>query len=250
MRNRAPSIAVLVMTGLILAASGPVAAYLKLGSRVQGRTVTLKWERLPIRYHVTDIGTAGVSAAEFQRAGGVDLEGATEEALSDRELLRFPVGQREIVDGRKVVRITSHDIRIGRDHGRVVLPCVRAAGDESDLVLVHGDLGTHNLAFDPVTRRVTGLYDFEGFALRDRHHDSKYLPSYGPAVMARVLDEYRRRTGVTLRVERIRLWHLATADVVLSMARGRSRRARSPVEPQSRSSAGVGRLALFAIDEA
>ena len=42
MRNRAPSIAVLVMTGLILAASGPVAAYLKLGSRVQSRTVTLK----------------------------------------------------------------------------------------------------------------------------------------------------------------------------------------------------------------
>ena len=68
MRNRAPSIAVLVITGLILAASGPVAAYLKLGSRVQSRTVTLKWERLPIRYHVTDIGTAGVSAAEFQRA--------------------------------------------------------------------------------------------------------------------------------------------------------------------------------------
>ena len=68
MSNRAPSIAVLVITGLILAASGPVAAYLKLGSRVQSRTVTLKWERLPIRYHVTDIGTAGVSAAEFQRA--------------------------------------------------------------------------------------------------------------------------------------------------------------------------------------
>ena len=68
MRKRAPSIAVLVMTGLILAASGPVAAYLKLGSRVQSRTVTSKWERLPIRYHVTDIGTAGVAAAEFQRA--------------------------------------------------------------------------------------------------------------------------------------------------------------------------------------
>src|SRR5947207_532933 len=41
----------------------------------------------------------------------------------------------------------------------------------ADRVLVHGDLGTHNLAFDPATRRVVGLYDFESFAYLDRHHD-------------------------------------------------------------------------------
>jgi hypothetical protein len=52
----------------ILAASIPAAGYLKLGSRVQNRTVTLRWGTFPVRYHVTDLGTAGVSAVEFQRA--------------------------------------------------------------------------------------------------------------------------------------------------------------------------------------
>ena len=50
MKNRAPSIAVLVITGLILRLPVPWRRILKLGSRVQSRTVTLKWERLPIRY--------------------------------------------------------------------------------------------------------------------------------------------------------------------------------------------------------
>jgi Ser/Thr protein kinase RdoA (MazF antagonist) len=82
---------------------------------------------------------------------------------------------------------------------------------ENDLVLVHNDLGTHNLAFDPISRRVVGVLDFEEAARLDRHRDFRYLPSYGPRVLARVLDGYRQRTGVTLSLERIRLLHLATA---------------------------------------
>ena len=48
-------------------------------------------------------------------------------------------------------------------------------------------------------------------ALRDRHHDFKYLPSYGERMLARVVERYRERSGVALSVERIRLVHLATA---------------------------------------
>jgi hypothetical protein len=35
---------------------------------VQNRTVALRWGTFPVRYHVTNLGAAGVSAADFQRA--------------------------------------------------------------------------------------------------------------------------------------------------------------------------------------
>lgn len=61
--------AILLLTaGIIIAASAPASAYLKLGSRVGERTITLKWEDFPIRYFVTDRGSGGVTAGEFQAA--------------------------------------------------------------------------------------------------------------------------------------------------------------------------------------
>ncbi|HTR51821.1 MAG TPA: aminoglycoside phosphotransferase family protein [Kofleriaceae bacterium] len=81
----------------------------------------------------------------------------------------------------------------------------------TDSVLVHNDIGTHNLAFDPDSHRVIGIFDFEEAAHGDRHHDAKYLPSYGPRITARVLELYRDRTGIELDVPRIRLLHFATA---------------------------------------
>jgi hypothetical protein len=50
------------------AAVVPLSAYLKLGSHVGTRTVTLNWTRFPIRYYVTDRGVPGVSAQQFQTA--------------------------------------------------------------------------------------------------------------------------------------------------------------------------------------
>lgn len=59
--------AILLATlAIIVAASASASAYLKLGSRVGTRTVTLKWEEFPIRYFVTDRGAGSVSAAAFQ----------------------------------------------------------------------------------------------------------------------------------------------------------------------------------------
>jgi hypothetical protein len=68
MRYPSPSLAVVAIAALILLASGPASAYLKLGSRVGNRTVTLKWGSLPIRYYVSNQGAPGVSAADFQAA--------------------------------------------------------------------------------------------------------------------------------------------------------------------------------------
>ena len=53
---------------LIVLAAVPLGAYLKLGSRVGSRTVTLRWRQFPVRYFVTDRGVDGVSAQQFQTA--------------------------------------------------------------------------------------------------------------------------------------------------------------------------------------
>lgn len=47
--------------------------------------------------------------------------------------------------------------------------------DEDDHALVHADLGLHNLAFDPTTHAVLGIFDYDDAAWADRHHDFRYL---------------------------------------------------------------------------
>jgi len=41
-----------------------------------------------------------------------------------------------------------------------------------DRALVHGDLGLHNLALDPETDAVNGVFDYDGAAWADRHQVS------------------------------------------------------------------------------
>jgi hypothetical protein len=62
----------LVLLSLVAAAvvvfSAPVFGYLKLGTQVGTRTTNLRWNDFPIRYFVTERGTAGVTAQQFQTA--------------------------------------------------------------------------------------------------------------------------------------------------------------------------------------
>jgi hypothetical protein len=53
---------------LVVAAAVPASAYLKLGTRIQNRTATLRWQDFPIRYFVTNRAAPGVSAEQFQAA--------------------------------------------------------------------------------------------------------------------------------------------------------------------------------------
>src|SRR5215203_5266191 len=57
----------LVIAGAIFAAT-PVLGYLKLGTRVGSRTANIKWNDFPVRYYVTERGTTGVTAQQFQTA--------------------------------------------------------------------------------------------------------------------------------------------------------------------------------------
>ena len=53
---------------LLLAADSPALAYLKLGLRIGGRSITLKWPQTPVRYFVTERGVDGVGPADLQAA--------------------------------------------------------------------------------------------------------------------------------------------------------------------------------------
>lgn len=55
-------------SAIVLMASGSLHAYLKLGTQVGTRTVTLSWESFPVRYFITDRPAEGVSAQQLQAA--------------------------------------------------------------------------------------------------------------------------------------------------------------------------------------
>ncbi len=59
--------ALLLTLALVAGAAAPAQAYLKLGSRVGTRTLTLKWPAMPIRYFVTDRGVPGVTSLQLQQ---------------------------------------------------------------------------------------------------------------------------------------------------------------------------------------
>lgn len=64
------AVLLLVTVALVAITSTPATAYLKLGTQVGSRTVSLKWSRLPIRYYITNQDIANVTAAQLQQTVG------------------------------------------------------------------------------------------------------------------------------------------------------------------------------------
>ena len=81
-------------------------------------------------------------------------------------------------------------------------------------VLVHGDLGFHNMAIDPATDEVQGVFDYDGAAWADRHQDFRFLvfpDGTGEEELDGALEVYESATGLRLDRERIRLCNAACA---------------------------------------
>jgi aminoglycoside phosphotransferase (APT) family kinase protein len=91
-----------------------------------------------------------------------------------------------------------------------------------DHVLVHGDLGLHNLAVDPETTEVHGVFDYDGAAWADRHHDFRYLIFHHERddALQAALAVYEPALGRTLSRDRIRLYNAACAIGFLAFRRG------------------------------
>lgn len=91
-----------------------------------------------------------------------------------------------------------------------------------DRVLVHGDLGLHNLAVDPATDEVRGVFDYVGASFSDRHHDFRYLifDHARDDALEAALEAYEPALGRRLRRDRIRLYNAACAIGFLAFRRG------------------------------
>jgi hypothetical protein len=70
--------------------AAPASAYLKLGTRLDNRTVNLRWEEFPVRYFVTNAAGGGVSATQLRDA--VNRAFATWDAVDTAETTSEFVG--------------------------------------------------------------------------------------------------------------------------------------------------------------
>jgi Phosphotransferase enzyme family len=91
-----------------------------------------------------------------------------------------------------------------------------------DHVLVHGDLGLHNIAVDPETSQVRGVFDYDGACWADRHHDFRYLlfDHQQDEALEAALAVYEPAIGIVLSRSRIRLYNAACAIGFLAFRNG------------------------------
>jgi hypothetical protein len=94
--------------------------------------------------------------------------------------------------------------------------------DTKDHVLVHGDVGLHNLALDQQTDAVNGIFDYDSAAWTDRHHDFRYLLfDIGRKDMLNAaLEVYEPAVGRAIDRDRLRLYNAACALCYLALRRG------------------------------
>ena len=94
---------------------------------------------------------------------------------------------------------------------------------DADSVLVHTDVGLHNLAIDPGTRAVRGLFDYDGAAWADRHHDFRYLVFDWDRqdMLEAALTAYEPVAGYRIDRRRVLLYNAACAVGFLGFRAGR-----------------------------
>lgn len=91
-----------------------------------------------------------------------------------------------------------------------------------DRALVHGDLGVHNIAVDPATGDLQGVFDYDGAAWDDRHHDFRYLvfDHEGEDLLEAAIAAYEPAAGRRIDRRRVRLYNATSAICYLAYRRG------------------------------
>jgi hypothetical protein len=94
--------------------------------------------------------------------------------------------------------------------------------DADDRVLVHSDLGLHNLALDPDTADVRGVFDYDSAAWADRHHDFRYLvfDRDQDEMLDAALAVYEPAVGRRVSRRRVRLYNAVCAFSYLAYRLG------------------------------
>lgn len=90
------------------------------------------------------------------------------------------------------------------------------------LILVHTDVGFHNLAIDGESRTVQGVFDYDGAAWADRHHDFRYLVFDVDRhdMLDAACAVYEPVVGRPIRRDRVLLYNAASAVTFLAYRAG------------------------------
>jgi aminoglycoside phosphotransferase (APT) family kinase protein len=97
---------------------------------------------------------------------------------------------------------------------RINLALERRAAIQNDCrVLVHGDLGLHNIVVDPDSLRVTGVIDYEEAVFGDRHQDFVYMvfQQREEPMLEGALAAYEPATGTKIDRDRVLLLNAVAA---------------------------------------
>jgi hypothetical protein len=159
-------VAVLVAS-LVAGVTTPAEAYLKLGGRSGGRTVTLRWGSMPVQYFVTNRSGGGVSASEMQQAiaRGFGAWDAVETADVSSEFMGFtsanPVGG----DGRTTLGFVSRP-----DLDRVLGATTFFVDDVSGEVIESDIFFNATFDWSVASAGEPGRFDVESIAVHEIGH--------------------------------------------------------------------------------
>lgn len=95
------------------------------------------------------------------------------------------------------------------------------APSDDDLVLAHGDLWGGNMAVDPDTGALKGLFDLDDAGLADRHVDFMYFHSFSDTFTRRALAAYTAEGGKPIRWKQVAVYHAVAAFEALADIRGK-----------------------------
>lgn len=161
------AIAGVALAGLVAAFAAAPAAYLKLGSRSQTGTVTLRWQQLPVRYFVRDRAVPGVTQEQARAAFAAAFSSWQQipTAAVRYEFVGFTSASALANDG-----ITTLGFEDRPDLERV-LGATRFVVDRITGALVESDI-FFNTAFDwsVAPAGETGRFDLESVALHEIGH--------------------------------------------------------------------------------
>jgi aminoglycoside phosphotransferase (APT) family kinase protein len=91
-----------------------------------------------------------------------------------------------------------------------------------DPVLVHADVGLHNIAVDPASYRAVGLFDYEGAVFGDRHQDFAYMlfPVATETMLEGARATYESAIGLRIDRDRVRFLNAVAAIGFLAFRHG------------------------------
>jgi hypothetical protein len=156
-----------LVASLVAGVTTPAEAYLKLGGRAGGRTVTLRWGSMPVEYFVTDRSGGGVSASQMQQAiaRGFAAWEAVETAAVSSGFMGFTGANPGSGDGRTTLGFASRP-----DLDRVLGATTFFVDDVSGEVIESDIFFNSTFDWSVASSGEAGRFDVESIAVHEIGH--------------------------------------------------------------------------------